>query len=237
MKSWGLLTLCIISLGLGGPALAQDKPEVPPEEDFSETPFTRYGEFSGDEDASEDEIFFQYGRFFGVAFGIGIHEALGNRGLVYQGGFPMLEFQIQYWFDFHFAIKLDLYTAPHFKNVGSDTSIREYHLGIDFKYYLPVENLSSTLTFAGPHVLLGFGGYNQVETFPTSNTDPDIRTAVGFKVGLGLEFPIVLKKTYFMIEGKLHFLEFSNDRISPASGIPDVTGPFGSVTASVMFTW
>src|SRR5881628_3466051 len=67
-------------------------------DDYSETPFTEYGEFNEEEEEADEAKFFQYGRFFGVSVGSGFQGATGNRGLLYQGGFPTLDIKVHYWF-------------------------------------------------------------------------------------------------------------------------------------------
>src|SRR4051812_45090894 len=88
-----------------GRAEAKDRTLLPEEDDFSTTPFTEYGEFNNQEaEEEEDTKFFQYGRFFGLSIGFGTQGVTGNRGQLWQGGFPMVEFKLHYWFDFNIAM-------------------------------------------------------------------------------------------------------------------------------------
>ena len=98
----------------GGDKADKGKTVQPEEDDFSNTPFTEYGEFNEEADEEADANFFAHGRFFGVSLGLGFEGVTGNRGLLYQGGFPMVNGKIHYWFDFNFALDMDFYFASHF---------------------------------------------------------------------------------------------------------------------------
>ena len=91
----------------------------PEEEDFSSSPFTEYGEFNEEQDEAADTKFFQYGRLFGVSLGLGFEGVTGNRGLLWQGGFPMIEMKVHYWFDFNVALDLGFANASSTSVIGS----------------------------------------------------------------------------------------------------------------------
>src|SRR5688572_16869261 len=123
----GSALVLIWALCLGGrPAFAYDptspdKPQPSAQGDeFSETPYTRYGEFNEDEDEAEATTFFQYGRFFGVSAGLGFQGVTGNRGLFWRGGFPTLALKVHYWFSFIFALDLEFTTSAHSFTSGGE---------------------------------------------------------------------------------------------------------------------
>lgn len=210
--------------------------------DFRETPYTQYGEFNEEEEEAEATLFYQYGRFFGVSFGVGIHGATGNRGLLWEGGFPLITLKIHYWFDFHFALQLEFYNASHFHDFtssGSVTDVTMSRLGADLKYYFDTKDLSAALTFASPFLLVGGGAYTKSES--ASDITTATMNSFGFSAGAGLEFVLSHKKSYFVVEGKLNIVNFEdrfNTTYSSADGgIPDLTGMFYCFTGSFLFTF
>lgn len=218
----------------------------PEEDDFSSTPYTNYGEFNNQEAEEEaDEQFFQYGRFFGLSLGLGYEPVLGNRGLLWQGGFPAVEFKLHYWFDFNFALTIDVYSVNHFFNdpnpqIGH-TDINLVHLGLELKYYFDTKDLSSTISFANPYITAGVGPYTKTQTSAGIGT-PDSDTAIGLDLGAGLEFAISPKKVYFEFEGRIHIVQFKDTfttdfQAANEGGIQDLTGQLVTFTGAVLFTW
>jgi hypothetical protein len=214
----------------------------PEEDDHSSTPFTEYGEFNEEAEEAADTKFFQYGRFFGVSLGFGYQGIAGNRGLLYQGGFPAVDFKVHYWFDFNVALDLGIYTATHFFDIpsqGEHVDVRLLQAGLSIKYFFDTKNLTAAISFANPYLLVGFGSYTKTETSTLEEqTDPD--TVVGLNAGGGLEFAVRPRKTYFQIEGRLHFPQFKDTflgRFKGATGIEDLSGAFYTVVGSILFTW
>src|ERR1700722_17820359 len=94
---WTIATLFLAGLFLMGSANAaskdkdKDKANTPEEDDYTNSPFTEYGEFNETEEEEEDTKFLQYGRLFGISLGVGFEAVDGNRGQLYQGGFPVVD--------------------------------------------------------------------------------------------------------------------------------------------------
>src|SRR4051812_6901711 len=116
LLGYSLVFACLCALAYARPAKAAEgapsagKASQPEDEDFTGSPFTEYGEFNEDADEAADAKFFQYGRLFGISLGGGYQGAGGNRGLLWQGGFPNIDFKLHYWFDFNFALDLNFFT-------------------------------------------------------------------------------------------------------------------------------
>lgn len=221
-------------------APAADKTLMPEEEDFSSTPYTEYGEFNEEEEEAADTRFFQFGRFFGIGLGLGYQGVTGNRGIIWKGGFPAVDFKIHYWFDFNFALDINLQTASHFYQLSENahTDITFLRTGLDLRYYIDVKNLSAPITFANPYLTLGFGSYTKGETDVIAGTATDTDTTVGFSLGAGLEFALKPRKVYLQLEGKTHFARFKDTAstfFQPTAN--DMTGLFYTGTANLMFTW
>lgn len=218
------------------------------EDDYGDTPFTRYGEFNDEEEEAADTTFFQFGRLFGVSFGGGMQGVSGRRGALYNGGFPAVELKVHYWFDFNLAMDLAFSTVQHNYEIATPTTLTGRYqaqvnrLGFDVKYYFDTKDLSAPLSFANPYVLVGAGAFSKSET-STRNNDTDLDTKLGFSLGGGLEFAIRPKKSYFYVEGKLHSVQFtdtSDDTLSEDGSSPRLTdrsGIFYALTAGILFTW
>jgi hypothetical protein len=218
------------------------------EDDFQQTPYTRFGEFQSEEEEAEDTRFFQFGRFFGLGLGVGYQGATGNRGTLYQGGFPALEAKVLYWFDFNTAVALSLYNAKHnFSGKIDDNATTErydvnlFRLGADFRYYFDTKDLTASLTFSNPYLTAGIGNYRKTQTeIGGGETGITQDSSYGFTLGAGLEFIVAPKKTYFNLEAKVHSVTF-NDTGSKVelSGntLDDTSGLFFSIVGSLLFTW
>jgi hypothetical protein len=223
--------------------------QQPEEDDFRQTPYTSFGEFS-DEEEAEDTRFFQYGRFFGVSLGIGYEGATGNRGAVFTGGMPAVEARVHYWFDFNFALTLGVYSARHQftglqqNRTGLSTDKNNFNLfkfGAELRYYLDTRDATAPVTFAGPFVLVGVGSYSKSQN---RLVDPSVvhkSNAVGFSFGGGLEFPLKPKKSYLNLETKLHAVSFDDTGLplTTESGrvLSDTGGMFFTIMMSVLFTY
>lgn len=220
---------------------AKDKTMQPEDEDFSGTAFTDYGEFNEAAEEEENTKFLQHGRFFGVSLGLGFETVTGNRGLLWQGGFPTIDFKVAYWFDFNFALDLGMYSASQFFSAsssnGGNVSVNMLYVGVDLKYYFDTRNLSAPISFANPYIMVGSGAYTKTQNSASQQTTAS-DSEVGFSAGAGLEFAIKPRKSYFQIEGRMHVVTFQ-DTYSTAfqPQIPDLTGLFFTLTGNFLFTW
>ncbi len=217
-----------------------EKVYQPEESDFSNTPYTQFGEFNEAEEEDSLSRFFQYGRFFGVSLGLGFQGVTGNRGVVYQGGFPMIDFKVHYWFNFNFALNLGFSTVNHFYVLnGSTTDVNMVRAGVDLKYYFDVRNLSAAISFMNPFLLVGAGGFNKTDSNTSGGTvEPD--SALGVDAGAGVEIVVKPRYVYVDLEGKYNFVKFRDTfdtSFRNAFGVSDLTGGFYTFTISVLFTW
>lgn len=214
----------------------------PQEDDFKTTPYTGYGEFDEDKEENETLKFFQYGRFFGASLGLGAESVTGNRGLLWQGGFPYMNVKLHCWLDFQAALELGIAIVSHdyeSKTLGGGTTVSVTNLGLGFRYYFDTRDLSAVLTFAHPHLLLGAGSYSKSEfTQATGATDTD--NAFGFQMGGGLEFPITTKSLYFTMTSTYQYVFYKdrkNTSFAQQDKIADLTGGFITFVGGLMFTW
>jgi hypothetical protein len=223
-------------------APAESKAFQSEEEDFSGTPFTEYGEFNESQSEEADNRFFQNGRFFGVSLGVGMQTVDGARGALWQGGFPMVDFKVHYWFDFNFALDLGFFTAQHYFNTtalnAGHVDVNLLHVGVDLKYYFDTKNLSAPISFVNPYLILGGGAYTKTQNSNTQQTQ-DVDTSVGICAGAGLEFVISPRRAYFEIEGKTHIVTYRDTftTVYQSVGLANMTGNFYTLSGSVLLTW
>jgi hypothetical protein len=202
------------------------------------SPYLEYGDFNMNEEENQDALYFQYGRFFGISLGLGYENATGNRGKLYD---PALRFDIRihYWFDFNFAMDLGVFFANHsFTDQGTVYQPKLLGYGVHLIYYFDVRDASAPITFANPFIEAGVGQWSISQTSSLNSATPDTDSTLSVDFGGGLEFPIVYKKTYFIIEALYHtqnFADSAEDKYSDR--VPDLTGGFFTLMAHFMFVW
>jgi hypothetical protein len=242
------------SVGVGGGG-DPNAPAIPTGKQKEDTglfdqasPYLNYGDFDITEEENQDALYFQYGRFFGVSLGVGYETALGDRGKLYQAAIPRIDLRLHYWFDFNFAMDLGVFFATHSFNyttsANGNTAAQTLNYqdkiigyGIHLKYYFDTTDSSAALSFANPFVEVGFGEMSKAETNQTSN-GPDNESTPTVDFGGGLEFPIVNKKTYFILEALYHTQNFDDSTSSKFANVtPDLTGGFFTLIGHFMFVW
>ena len=230
-----------LAVAQGKPSSAQDQGDG---DGFLSGPFSEFGEFDSDEDEEADEKFFQSGRFFGVGLGLGLTSPTGNAGRLYQGGFPTVDFRLNYWFDFFVALQLVVRNSVHTYDVLPDgkTSSSLFRVMGQVKYYIDTKNLSAPLTFIGPHLFLGCGMYKRTDNLQDQGFS-ETAQAFGLNGGAGLELTIKPKKLYFSIEFLANVVTF-RDSFDPRfqnadklNGVPDRTGIWVDTVGALTWTW
>lgn len=223
-----------------------DKTQQSQEEDYSQTPYTEYGEFNQEEEEDSDTRFFQYGRFFGVGLGLGMEGPTGTRAQLWRGGFPLFDFKLIYWFDFHLAMTLGFTNVSHNydADIGGTTgtfNVTVNQIGGDLRYYFDTKNLSAPISFANPFILLGLGAYTKKETEPGGATATSTLsdTGLGFRIGMGVEFPLKPKKAYLTFEGKFHIVGYEDNSTggNASAQFSSLSGLFYTLTGGFLFTW
>lgn len=244
LASFALILLALSQSAGAADAQKKDRSLPPEEDDFAKTPFTEYGSFNEDAEEDAETRFMQYGRLFGVSVGVGSEGVTGNRGKLWQGGFPLLELKMHYWFDFQLAVDLAFatgkhqYPAPSTSAAGTMVDVATTRIGVDLKYYFDVKNLSAPISFCNPYILGGAGSFSKTESNEADATLNSPDSALYLTAGAGLEFAIKPKKTYFELEGRVMSATFkdTNNQVVD-QGLGDLSGMFYSVSGTVLFTW
>jgi Outer membrane protein beta-barrel domain len=243
-----LLATSLLSPLSAPPSFADEPPPESPklneEEDYSRTPFMDYAEFNSEKDEEDDTRFFQYGRFFGISGGLGLQSSFGNRGQLWQGGFPTLDFKLIYWFDFDLSLDLELFSSPSFfeggSQAGGHTDVNLTSLGMNLRYAINTKDLSAAITFLNPYLSIGVGSYTKTQVSTLLQTT-DTDSSLGLSAGLGLEFALKPRKVYLNLEPKLHLVRFKDTYTQQFASAPyeleDLTGAFWTFTTNLTFTW
>lgn len=228
---------------------SQGRTQQSDEDDFKVTPYTNYGEFDS-EDEAEDTKFFQYGRFFGVSLGLGYEGGFGNRGALFTGGIPAVNFRVHYWFDFNFALTLGIYSAHHqyvgsIANSGQDNTTKHdwnlFAYGAELRYYVDTKDATAPVTFAGPFLMIGVGNYMESQSNSEDpGATPTKYSSLGLSFGGGLEFPLRPRKSYLNLEAKFISVNFNDSNVLvtvPSNKSVDTSGLLFTLMASVLFTY
>ena len=240
----GLLSVVFLTTFARAAEPTKDRSQQPEEEDFRTSPYGEYGSFNEDKEEEEETRFFHHGRLFGVSAGGGMNFVSGNRGAAWQGGLPLIDLRLHYWFDFNLAADFQFTTVPHsYPDLATGSgryNVTMIRLGGDLKYYLDIKDLSAAITFANPYFLVGVGAYTKSEVNLNIANTPNSDTAIGISGGLGFEFPLKPKKIFLNLEGRTHFVAFQDNYSSSVPvlfGVDDFTGLFWSATLSLLLTW
>lgn len=260
LKTFYVFILLFTCLG----ALAQSTEQVMQEVEDDLTPgsdiFSDFNEDLESAQVLEDERFYRYGRFFSVNLGGGFTTFTGNRGKAYDDNHPTFHLSTNYFLDFQSSIILGIEYSKH--TMILDTVVNGYpnqgRLGAvitdfsrvfaGYKYYIDTTDLGTAITYSNPHFIGRLEYWYQTTRFLDRPSLPnDKGGGLGTGVGMGLEFPIELKKSYIGVEALYHVVNFydkftQNYRQKPGDaastyGFEDLRGNVLSLIFTYNFTW
>ncbi|MFY7993253.1 MAG: hypothetical protein ACOVP4_08180 [Bacteriovoracaceae bacterium] len=265
---YGLLLL-LLSLPLT--SYAQSNEQIMNEmEDDSTLGGDIFSDFNEDLEASEvleDERYYRYGRFFSVNLGVGVTTYTGNRGTAYDDNPPTYHLSTNYFLDFQNVVGLGIEYSKHTMILDTATLIlRDANVGavetsmlrafFQYKYYVDTTDLGTAFTYSSPHFIGRFEYWYQNNKFIDQPSLPNQKGGgIGTAFGLGLEFPVEIKKSYIGVEFLYHVVNFfdkytqdfrqvpadvdqaDNSRIDSTYGYEDLTGNVISAMVSYNFTW
>ena len=262
-----LLPLFIL---LSLPAWSQSSEQIATEiEDDSTLGGDIFSDFNEDLESAqelEDERFYRYGRFFSVNLGVGMTTFTGNRGRAYDDNPPTFHLSVNYFLDFQKSIILGVEFSKH--TMVLDTRVNGYQelesLGAvvtdmtrvftGFRYYVDTADLGTAITYSNPYMVGRLEYWYQTNNFIDQKQLPKQKGGgIGGAAGLGLEFPIELKKSYVNVEFLYHvvnfFDKFTQDyrqALDTTTGEPlpnakygyeDLSGNVYSLIVTYNFTW
>lgn len=208
----------------------------------------------------EDERFYRYGRFFSVNVGGGFTTFSGNRGKAFEDNNPTFHLSVNYFLDFQNAITLGVEYSKH--TMVLDTEVNSFQdnepLGavtqdqtrvfVGYKYYIDTTDLGTAITYSNPHFIGRLEYWYTTTKFLDQPTLPnDKGGGIGTGIGMGLEFPVELKKSYISVEALYHVVNFYDkftqdyaqvpDNPNSTYGYDDLTGNVMSLIFTYNFTW
>jgi hypothetical protein len=242
------------------------------EDEFTPGGSDIFSDFNEDLEASqvlEDERFYRYGRFFSVNLGGGFTTFTGNRGNAYDDNHPTFHLSTQYFMDFQQAITLGVEYSKHtaiFDTLTNGSQIKPYgavqtdftRVFVGYKYYIDTSDLGTAITYSNPYFIGRLEYWYQTNKFIDRPELPkDKGGGIGSGLGMGLEFPVELKKSYIGVEFLFHVVNFfdkytqdyrriqddpttTNDDATVAKstyGVDDLTGNVLSIMLTYNFTW
>ncbi|AGH95574.1 hypothetical protein A11Q_1358 [Pseudobdellovibrio exovorus JSS] len=190
-------------------------------------PFADYNENEQSAEEEADINFFKNGRFLTLGLMVGYRGFTDGFSQAYSAA-PAWGFQFSYFFDLQLATSLSYSisdSSVSFKSYNDDsmTSVSEVYTGnvniqtfdLNLKYYFNTENVTRGLADLSPYVLFGVGQftrtYNLSKSLPLTPDRP-----FGFKIGTGIEIPLMRHKAYLGLQAVYHYVQFpdeNNDRI------------------------
>jgi hypothetical protein len=221
--------LIILLVVLKAPLASAQTPEV----DESFDPFADYNEFEQQTEEEADINFLRNGRYLTLAFVTGFRGFLGGgfaqayKGSLHYGA------EFNYFFDMQLSGGLAYLVSDHsvdFASYNADGSVSTAYSGnvniqvVDFhmKYYFNSDNVTKGLADLNPYSLVGTGYYARTYSLNQSlAADPD--RVVGFKIGGGLEIPLMRRQAYLGLQGTYRYVQFPDENksfIDEAAGDP-----------------
>lgn len=205
------------------------------EADESFDPFADYNEFEQQTEEEADINFLRNGRYLTLAFATGFRGFTGGFKDAYRGSVNYGA-EFNYFFDMQLAGGLGYLISDHSvafnsfvnESAGADVSTRysgnvnlqvvDFHM----KYYFNSDNVTKGLADLNPYTIVGTGYY--IRTYSLNQSlaaDPD--RVVGFKLGLGLEIPLMRRQAYFGTQILYRYVQFPDENktfIDEAGGDP-----------------
>lgn len=216
-----IFAFVLVTAGTLLPTTAQAQTTAP-EADDSFDPFSDYNEFDQETDEEADIHFLRNGRYLTLGL------LAGYRGFTKgfaEGYDPSLNYGVQfsYFFDLNLAAALSYSTGDHgvafqsFDDAGLTDPSQTYTgtvniqiFDIHLKYYVNTDNVTKGLAELNPYLMVGTGmfvrTYNLNESFAN---EPD--KVVGFRVGGGIEIPMVQRRFYIGAQGLFNYVQFPDE--------------------------
>lgn len=178
-------------------------------------PFSDYSEFDEETDEEADINFFRHGRLFTMGFAGSNRSFTENMATIYG---PATEFGlfISYFFDMRLALALWYLTGDHsvkFSTHKPDTytgNVSISSFSFDLKYYLNTQNFTRGLADLNPYFFGGLGNYYR--TYSISGLEGFSKDSTyGMAVGMGIEIPLMKKKSYLGIQTSYHMVTFADE--------------------------
>lgn len=215
-----ILIALLVSLSFGFTFQIQAQDDVQSEENFD--PFSDYSEFTEAASEEADINFFRNGRLLSLGLAAGYKGFLGDYSEFYK---PTASFGafFTYFFDLQFAVQMGMMTSDHTftfsMNDGSvfNGKMRLFDINIYGKYFLNTQSMTRAFAEWNPYII---GGVSQIRR--SHSRTPSIQStdnAVGFDVGVGVEYLFNQKKNFVGFQFLYQYVNFNGE----GTPLPDET--------------
>lgn len=219
-----LSSMLFVILALMAPShkiYAQEPTQTEVDESFD--PFADYNEYEQQSEEEEDINFLRNGRYLTLAFVGGYRSFIGGGFTKAYTGALTYGAEFNYFFNMQLAMGLSYtmsdhavhfasYTSPALTNISQpyNGSVSIHAIDFHAKYYFNTDNVTKGLADLNPYGVLG-SSYN-IRTYSLDETlgsSPD--QVWGFKLGAGLEIPILKHKAYMGFQGTYRYVQFPDE--------------------------
>jgi hypothetical protein len=82
---------------------------------------------------------------------------------------------------------------------------------MDLKYYLNTQNVTRGLADLNPYLLGGFSRISRTQSIPALDAVGQDSPTMGVNLGVGLEIPLLRRKSFFGVQFAYHYVNFSDE--------------------------
>lgn len=190
------------------------------EADESFDPFSDYNDFEQESEEEADINFLKNGRYLTLALVGGYRGFTGGFSQAYTGNIDY-GVQFNYFFDLNLALGFGYTTGDNdvaFNSYYGSGGVKSSYSGnvniqiidIHLKYYLNTDNVTKGLADLNPYTLIGTGFYTRTYNLNREvPADPD--KVFGFRLGAGLEIPLVRRNFYLGLQAIYNYVQFPDE--------------------------
>lgn len=192
-----------------------------PEIDDSFDPFSDYNEFEQETEEEADINFLRNGRYLSLALVTGYRGFTDGFAEAYTGGLTYGA-QFSYFFDLNLSAALGYTTGDYnvfFQSFGPGFSLptTDYSGSINLqifdlqvKYYFNTDNVTKGLADLNPYALFGTAFISRTYSL-SSNAPDDPDQVVGFRLGSGIEIPLLQRRFYLGLQAIYTYVQFPDE--------------------------
>lgn len=208
----------------------------------------------------EDERFFKYGRFYSFQIGVGLTTFTGNRGLAYQDQHPSFTLGLNYFLNFQSSFGIGMgYSRHNFflaegvqgyqgddpKLGAGFVEVNMLRMYLSYRYYIDTSDLGTAITYSNPYIITRFEYWYMTNKFiDQKDYEDESGGGIGFALGGGFEFPIVMKESYIGVEFLWHTVNLPDKNTQEyrplegqTFGYEDFSGDALTVMVTYVMSW
>lgn len=222
--------------------------------------FSDFNEDIENNQVTEDERFYRFGRFFSFQVALGMTSFNGNRGNAYDNDHPSYGLGLNYFPNFQSSFGMGFELSKHhmlidfpvegFDDRGGNqgpgfVDVSMLRVYFSYRYYIDTANLGTAITFSNPYFTGRMEYWYTTNKYVDQSTEPNHSGGgLGFGVGGGFEFPIKLRESYINTQFLFHKVNFIDKHVQKyksttpgGRGYDDLTGNVFSFFAGYVISW